>query len=62
VAVFNPALSIRDLVDKWRKLDFVAEYDDTKFTMTIGEGQILEMLRNFPDSGPSPRVTKRAPQ
>lgn len=62
VAVFNPPLRIRDFVDKWRKIEFVAEYEDTKFSMMLGEDQILPMLRNFPDSGLGPRATKKSPQ
>lgn len=61
VAVFNPPLRIKDFIDRWRKMEFVVEYDGTKYTITFGEDQILEMLRNFPDSGLGPRATKKAP-
>jgi hypothetical protein len=62
VAPFSPPLRIRDFIDKWRKIDFVAEYDDTNFTMKIGEDQIFGMLRGFPDSGLGPRATKKSAQ
>jgi hypothetical protein len=58
-ATFSSPLSGLQLLSKWGKVLFFAEYDDKKYERTFDEEYMRNQLSRYPGSGLGPRITKK---
>jgi hypothetical protein len=58
-ATLSPPLTGLQLLSKWGKVLFYAEYDGKKYEKTFDEEYMRNQLSRYPGSGLGPRITKR---